>query len=222
MPTLNEVLDRLNGLLAEIEQLEERVRTPVFELLDGIDALHRSALERLPAVLGAAGVERLRAADPTLAWLLETYGIAEDGRAVAERALDTVRPYIVSHGGAVEVLDVTDGVVLVRLAGACSGCAASAITLREGVATALRDGLPGFERLEVAPDEGAAHPPPGPTLLQIEAVAPGGAPPREAELLQIETVGPDEASGQAPRKPLRPPAEDAPPRPVIVVEHHGA
>ncbi len=172
MATLNDVLEGLGELLAEIEELDEALRAPVLELLDRIDALHRSALERLPAAIGPDGVERLRAADPALAWLLDTYGVSQDERAVADRALESVRPYIDSHGGTVEVLDASRGVVRVRLAGTCAGCAASTITLREGVESALRAGLPGFERLEVAPDEAASHPPPGPTLLQIESPAP--------------------------------------------------
>lgn len=172
MPTLDAVLERLRELLAEIEQLDQAVRAPVLEFLDGLDALHRSALECLPAALGADGVQRLRSADPGLAWLLDTYGITGDEQAAADRALDSVRPYIASHGGLVEVLHVADGVVRVRLAGACAGCAASAITLREGVEHALRAGLPGFRKLEVETVDAAAHPPPGPTLLQIEDLAP--------------------------------------------------
>ena len=187
MATLDEVLERLGELLAEIEELDETVRAPVLELLDGIDALHRSALERLPAVLGADGIEKLRSGDPALAWLLDTYGLTRDERADAEAALDSVRPYIASHGGVVELLDASAGVVKVRLAGACAGCAASAVTLREGVEAALRARLPAFQRLEVAPDDAPAHPPPGPTLVQIEQLDPGNPvrPPAPA-LLQIE------------------------------------
>ena len=200
MPTLNEVLDRLEGLLAEVDLLDEEVRRPVLELLDGLDALHRMALERLPDAIGAEGVERLRGADPALAWLLEAYGVGADERAAAERALDSVRPYIHSHGGEVELLDASGGVVHVRLAGACSGCAASAITLRNGVEAALREGVPGFQRLAVAPDDGPAHPPPGQTLLHIETATPVSPAASAPPLLQIEIV------------PAQP----------VVVEHHGA
>ena len=190
MATFDEVLERLGELLAEIEDFDDRVRAPVLELLDGIDALHRSALERLPAVLGADGIDKLRTGDAALAWLLDTYGLNRDERGDAEAALDSVRPYIASHGGEVALLEASAGVVKVRLAGACAGCAASAITLREGVEAALRAGLPGFQRLEVAPDDAPAHPPPGPTLVQIERLDPGNPvrPPAPA-LLQIENLG---------------------------------
>ena len=48
-----------------------------------------------------------------------------------EKTLDTLRPYIASHRGHVEVVDFdeSDGVLLVRLGGTCHGCAASTITL---------------------------------------------------------------------------------------------
>ncbi|MDP9401575.1 MAG: NifU family protein [Actinomycetota bacterium] len=169
MPTLDDLLTRLEHLLAQVEELDEQAREPVLELLDGLDALHRLALARLPAALGADGVARLRQADPALAWLLDAYGVALDERAAAERALDEVRPYLRSHGGEVEVRDARDGVVRVRLTGTCSGCTASAITLTEGVERALRDGLPGFAALHVEDDGAAPHPPPAATLLQIES-----------------------------------------------------
>lgn len=166
---LDSLIDHLEGLFAEVEALEDSTQQTVYELLDGIDRLHRLALRRVGEALGPAEVERLRAAHPAIAWLWEAYGVGLDERAVAEQALDEIRPYIRSHGGEVEVLDVTDGTVHVRLSGSCSGCTASAITLQRGVEDALREGYPGFRRLTVEEDEEAEpHAPPGPTLLQIE------------------------------------------------------
>ncbi len=166
MPSLDEVLDRLETLLAEVGELDGPVRQQVFELLDGVDALHRMALTRLGDSLGPEALAGARE-DPAVAWLLDAYGVGVDQRAVADAALDAIRPYIASHGGAVDVLDVSDGVVRLRMTGACSGCTASAVTLQEGVAEALREGFPGFAGVAVEPDHAAAHPPPAPTLLQI-------------------------------------------------------
>lgn len=165
---LDDVLTRMEQLLAEVEELDEPAQARVFELLDGIDAVHRMALERLPAVLGEDGVAGLRGADPALAWLLDAYSVGVDERATAEQALEQVRPFVQSHGGAIEVLGVRGGIVRVRLSGACAGCTASAITLQQGVERALREGLPGFVALEAEEDQAPAHPPPGATLLQIE------------------------------------------------------
>ncbi len=163
---LGPLLDRMEELLAELETVDESVRGPVFELLDGVDAVHRLAIVRLAGLVG--DVESLRSADPAVAWLFDAYGVGVSDPAAASAALEQIRPYIHEHGGEVDVLGVEHGVVTVQLSGACSGCSAAAVTLREGVEEALREGLAGFVAMEVAPDDGApAHPPPTQVLLQI-------------------------------------------------------
>ncbi len=163
---LGPLLDRLEELLGEVDGLDDPVRDIVFELLDGIDALHRLALTRLAEAVG--DVEPLRQADAAVAWLLEAYGVGVSDSDAASAALDPVRPYLHEHGGDVQVLGVKDGVVRVQLTGACSGCTSAAVTLRNGVEEALRDGLAGFIAMDVAPDSGApAHQPPTQVLLQI-------------------------------------------------------
>ena len=190
MAGLDDTLDELEVLLSEIDELDDPVRGRVLALLDGIDALHRLALARLAGLLEPEQVERLRAADPAVAWLFEAYAVGVDERAAAEAALDGVRPYLHSHGGDVAVLDARGGVVRVKLSGACSGCTASTITLRAGVEEALRERFPGFAAMEVEEDDALPHAPPGPTLLQIEEPPP---------LLTIESFTPrPPAGGQDP------------------------
>jgi Fe-S cluster biogenesis protein NfuA len=67
-----------------------------------------------------------------------------------EKTLDTLRPYIASHRGQVEVVDFdeSDGVLLVRLGGTCHGCAASAVTLKQGIETRLREAVPEVKHVE--------------------------------------------------------------------------
>lgn len=184
-------LDDMEAVLEEVEALEDSVRDPVFALLDGIDALHRHALDRLAAQLDQETLDRLAAADPAVAWLFGAYGIGVDERATAEAALESIRPYLHSHGGDVTVVEAHSGVVRVRLSGACSGCTASTITLRRGVEEALRDGFPGFVEMVAEEDDALPHPPPGPTLLQIDSFPQAGAPPAsDQQLIQIETYQP--------------------------------
>ena len=189
MSGLDELLDELEGLLVEVDGMADPVRGRVLALLDGLDALHRHALGRLVASIGPEQVERARAGDPAVAWLLEAYAIGVDERAAAEAALDAVRPYLHSHGGEVEVLAVDRGVVRLKLSGACSGCTASTVTLRRGVEEALREGFPGFAAMEVDEDDALPHPPPGPTLLQLEEPPP---------LLTIESFTPPPGGGRDP------------------------
>ncbi|HYH79288.1 MAG TPA: NifU family protein [Longimicrobium sp.] len=60
-----------------------------------------------------------------------------------QRVLDElVNPRIAAHGGAVELVDVADDTVYVRMSGGCQGCSASAATLRMGVERMVKDEVP--------------------------------------------------------------------------------
>jgi Fe-S cluster biogenesis protein NfuA len=67
-----------------------------------------------------------------------------------EKTLDTLRPYIASHRGHVEIVDFdeSDGVLLVRLGGTCHGCAASTVTLKQGIESRLREAVPEVKHVE--------------------------------------------------------------------------
>ena len=67
-----------------------------------------------------------------------------------EQTLDTLRPYIASHRGMVEVVDFDEGegLLLLRLGGPCHGCAASTVTLRQGIETRLRELVPEVKHVE--------------------------------------------------------------------------
>lgn len=164
LAALGPLLDRLEVVLTEIEALDGEVRDRAFELLDGVDAVHRLAIVRLADALGDQ-VPELRD-DPAIDWLFEAYGIGVNDVTAASAALEEVRPYIHEHGGEVEVLAVRNGVVRVRLTGACSGCTSAADTLRHGIEEALRENMAGFVAMDVVPDDAPPHPPPAPVQLQ--------------------------------------------------------
>jgi Fe-S cluster biogenesis protein NfuA len=59
-----------------------------------------------------------------------------------EEALNKVRPALMADGGNVELVDVQDGVVKVRLTGACGGCPMSQMTLKMGIERHLKKEIP--------------------------------------------------------------------------------
>src|SRR5450830_1462183 len=65
-----------------------------------------------------------------------------------EQALGDIRPALQADGGDIELVDVKDGVVQVRLQGACAGCPMSQLTLANGVERHLKNVVPGVERVE--------------------------------------------------------------------------
>jgi len=59
-----------------------------------------------------------------------------------EEALAKIRPALQADGGDVELVDVQDGVVSLKLTGACAGCPMATMTLRMGIERVLRDSIP--------------------------------------------------------------------------------
>ena len=57
-------------------------------------------------------------------------------------AIDRVRPALQADGGDVELVGVKDGVVSVRLTGACGGCPMASMTLRDGIERVIREEVP--------------------------------------------------------------------------------
>jgi Fe-S cluster biogenesis protein NfuA len=70
---------------------------------------------------------------------------------VAKVLAEEVAPLLQLDGGGVEVLDVTDGVVRVRLVGACGGCPGTVYAVLMGLEEELRRRVPEVEYLEAAP-----------------------------------------------------------------------
>ena len=57
-------------------------------------------------------------------------------------AIEEIRPYLQSHGGDVEFVSFEDGVVSVKLQGACHGCAGAQLTLKNGIQRILQEQFP--------------------------------------------------------------------------------
>src|SRR5436190_16398626 len=146
-------------------------------LLQLMDAIHRPALELL-----LAGTPE----HPIATAVLAMYELVPlDERSQIEEALDEIRPYIESHGGGLDLLDVEGGVVHVRMSGSCHGCAASAMTLRRGVEAKLRERIPWFEDI-VAHEPDEAEAPSGGLTLPMVQVNPRADPAvASGDLLQI-------------------------------------
>lgn len=62
--------------------------------------------------------------------------------------LDKLRPFLLRDGGDVELVEVEDGIVRLRLLGACGSCPSSTITLKAGIERALLEEVPGVVEVE--------------------------------------------------------------------------
>ena len=59
-----------------------------------------------------------------------------------EEVLESVRPMLIQDGGNVELVDIDDGVVKLRLVGSCTSCSSSTMTLKMGIEKALKKAIP--------------------------------------------------------------------------------
>lgn len=58
------------------------------------------------------------------------------------KALDEIRPFLKSDGGDIELIDIKDDTVTVRLQGACTGCTVNQMTLKSGVEMTIKKHVP--------------------------------------------------------------------------------
>ena len=65
-----------------------------------------------------------------------------------EKVLQKIRPSLQADGGDIELIDIQDGVVKVKLTGACCGCPMSQMTLKMGVERALKEEVPEVKGVE--------------------------------------------------------------------------
>ncbi|HEX55301.1 MAG: NifU family protein [Candidatus Altiarchaeales archaeon] len=69
-------------------------------------------------------------------------------RSRVEKVLDGIRPALRRDGGDIEVVEIKDNVVRVKLQGACAGCPLSQMTMKNLVETTIKRNVPEIERVE--------------------------------------------------------------------------
>jgi Fe-S cluster biogenesis protein NfuA len=68
--------------------------------------------------------------------------VVDEMKQEVEEVLDTLRPQLMQDGGNVELVDIEDGIVKLRLVGSCSSCSSSTMTLKMGIERALKKAIP--------------------------------------------------------------------------------
>jgi Fe-S cluster biogenesis protein NfuA len=162
--------------------------------------MYGAGLELIVARLFGAGDDGQRLAvelteDPLVATLLmihDLHPVPLEQR--VQDALESVRPYMESHGGNVELLSLEDGVARLHLRGSCSDCSASSVTLELAIKQALEEAAPDLAGLEV---EGVA-----PQMTGLELPMSDGGPTG----LELPIVMSGSTEPAAPAAPSTPPS----------------
>jgi Fe-S cluster biogenesis protein NfuA/nitrite reductase/ring-hydroxylating ferredoxin subunit len=200
---LRAIGDRIEQMLDQLESaLDGRSWEQVQDVVSLVTELYGGGLARILELAGEddALVHKM-AEDDLVASLLVLHDLHPLG--LAERihgAIESVRPYLGSHGGDVEVIsiDADAGVVTLRMLGSCDGCASSSVTLELAVQRAIEEAAPEITSISVEGGELAVgeaadgwmpvtlgrKPAPAPAMAPIyglRALAPGRVGPLEIE-----------------------------------------
>jgi Fe-S cluster biogenesis protein NfuA/nitrite reductase/ring-hydroxylating ferredoxin subunit len=159
------------------------------DLVRQVTDLYGAGLQRIMEILQDHGklddatLEALTA-DSLVAGLLVIHGLhphSMEARVAA--ALDSVRPYLGSHGGDVELEGISpDGVVRLKLLGTCQGCPSSSVTLKYAVEEAIQNAAPEVTAIDVVEAE---KQPGAPALIPVDSLLvrvnnPAGGTPAES------------------------------------------
>ena len=175
------LVERFQELTASLERIEDPgARRSAEELIGVVLDLYGEGLRRIFTAMIERGevTEELRkelADDGVVASLMlihDLYPVELETRVM--EALDSVRPYMESHGGDVELVELTGGVARIRLSGSCDGCPASSATLELAIKQALDEHAPDLEALEVEGGTGEAGIDAKPSGIELPIVQVGG------------------------------------------------
>jgi Fe-S cluster biogenesis protein NfuA/nitrite reductase/ring-hydroxylating ferredoxin subunit len=179
----DQLVARVQELQEELDRLPDpRSRELADALIAAVVDLYGEGLRRVAGFIdeGGEATEELRqkmAGDGVVASLLlihDLYPVPLEQR--VRDALDSVRPYLESHGGDMELIGIEDGVARLRLQGSCKTCPASSATLELAVKQALDEAAPDLEGLVVEGMEGATAEPVAGTELPVMQVPAPAAP----------------------------------------------
>jgi len=154
--------EHVEKLAARLDQAgDPEVRAAALELVQSVVELHGAALQRLidKCLETAAGEQVLIAAleDKLVSGMFLLHSLhPDDIETRVMRGLESVRPYLQSHGGDCELAGVRDGVVRLKLHGTCGSCPSSSLTLQNAVEEALYDAAPDILEIVVVEQPAAA------------------------------------------------------------------
>jgi Fe-S cluster biogenesis protein NfuA len=147
--------DRIDQLLEEMQvTADPAAYARTTELLRLVTDLYGGGLERVIALAGEESPAFVRHLldDDLVASLLLVHGLhPESVETRVQEALESVRPFLATHAGDVELLDVDVdvGAVHLRLLGSCDGCPSSSVTLRDAVEQAIVEAAPEISIIDV-------------------------------------------------------------------------
>lgn len=137
--------------------------SPVAQAILAIPAICEVVVSGSAVTVRQFGDVPWSALEPPVRYALETVLAQGEGAPVASAApvdedrtyemvaqifRTQINPAVAQHGGKVELIDVQDGVVVLRMMGGCQGCGMADVTLRQGIETSLKRAIPSLKGIQ--------------------------------------------------------------------------
>lgn len=147
-----EIKDRIQKIDELIVQIRSaaspEIRAAALALVQILMDFHAAGIDRMMEILSDSGDSGWQiidefGRDEVVTHMLLLHGLHPvDLDTRVRAALERVRPYLQSHGGNVELLEIDGGVVRLNLTGSCNGCPSSSLTLKTAIETAIFEDAP--------------------------------------------------------------------------------
>jgi Fe-S cluster biogenesis protein NfuA len=152
---LKDRIQKIDGLVARIRAgADPQLRDAALDLVQTVMEFHSAGIDRMMEIASESGDTGWRiiedfGRDELVANMLLLHGLHPvDLEARVREALQKVLPYLHSHGGNVELIEVAGGVVRLRLIGSCNGCPSSSLTLKTAIEKAIFEAAPDVTSVE--------------------------------------------------------------------------
>jgi Fe-S cluster biogenesis protein NfuA len=152
---LKNQMQKVERLVARIQNAPDlETRDAALTLVQTLMEFHAAGIDRMMEIASEAGDAGWHiiddfARDELVTNLLLLHGLHPvDLETRVRDALDKVRPYLQSHGGNVELIDVGAASVRLRLIGRCNGCPSSSVTLKNAIEKAIGETAPDVASIE--------------------------------------------------------------------------
>ncbi len=147
-----EIKDRIQKIDELIGQIRSaanpEIRAAALDLVQILMDFHATGIDRMMEILADSGDTGWQiidefGCDEVVTHMLLLHGLHPvDLDTRVRTALERVRPYLQSHGGNVELLEIDRGIVRLNLTGSCNGCPSSSLTLKTAIETAIYEDAP--------------------------------------------------------------------------------
>jgi Fe-S cluster biogenesis protein NfuA len=147
------------GAVHKYTSLDEARGSPIGEALLSIPGIHEVVVAHNVITATKSGVEPWDTFAPRVRYAVDA-ALSASAPVASPRAApvsedqmydlvdrlfrEQINPAVAQHGGRVELVDVQDGIIVLRMMGGCHGCGMASVTLRQGIEASLRRHVPGF------------------------------------------------------------------------------